>query len=80
MVISLSDWDPTTWPEADETLTVEDPKVGQVKLMRLLRISFFGIPQPRHGDHSCRGDSACKKEAEIQTLMVSLALVRRCPH
>ena len=25
--------DPTTWPEADEALIVEDPKIGQVKLM-----------------------------------------------
>ena len=44
MVISLSDWDPTTWPEADETLTVSDPKVGQVKLMHWSGDHFLESP------------------------------------
>ncbi len=44
MVISLSDWDPTTWPEADETLEVSDPKVGQVKLMRWSGYHFLESP------------------------------------
>jgi hypothetical protein len=36
--------DPETWPEADETLTVEDPKVGQVKLMRWSGFHFLESP------------------------------------
>ncbi|MDF5723238.1 MAG: hypothetical protein PUP91_22745 [Rhizonema sp. PD37] len=36
--------DPTTWPEADETLTVSDPKVGQVKLMHWSRYHFLESP------------------------------------
>ncbi|WP_459195376.1 NF041680 family putative transposase [Nostoc sp. FACHB-892] len=36
--------DPETWPEADETLTVEDPKIGQVKLMRWSEFHFLESP------------------------------------
>lgn len=36
--------DPETWLEADETLTVEDPKVGQVKLMRWSGFHFLQSP------------------------------------
>ena len=36
--------DPETWPFADETLTVEDPKVGQVKLMRWSEFHFLESP------------------------------------
>lgn len=36
--------DPETWLEADETLTVEDPKVGQVKLMRWSGFHFLESP------------------------------------
>lgn len=36
--------DPETLPEADEILTVEDPKVGQVKLMHWSRFHFLESP------------------------------------
>ena len=36
--------DPETWPEADETLTVEDPKVGQVKVTHWSGYHFLESP------------------------------------
>ncbi len=36
--------DPETWPEVTETLEVEDPQVGRVKVMRWSRFHFLQSP------------------------------------
>lgn len=37
--------DPTTWPEATETIVVDDPKYGRVQLMRWSNFHFKQSPQ-----------------------------------
>ncbi|MBD2772015.1 hypothetical protein [Iningainema tapete] len=72
--------DPTTKPEADETLIVEDPKVGQVKLM--LGSGYHFLESPNRDMEIIRVEviKPAGRNRKFKPLWLALGLVRRCPH